>query len=129
MHYTCMSLQKNFNNNEKLKKKDQDDLEEISDDGVVKPINTIEIHESLRNSKSSNISINSRITSDSSSEDEVADHIETKTAIVNRSTRVRRPKIKYFPLANYLMLTEDGEPEPYLNALTMKDFIQWKKDM
>ncbi|GJY83783.1 retrovirus-related pol polyprotein from transposon TNT 1-94, partial [Tanacetum coccineum] len=41
----------------------------------------------------------------------------SETPQVRRSTRESRAPIRYSPSANYLLLTENGEPESYLEAL------------
>ncbi|KAI3764834.1 hypothetical protein L2E82_14851 [Cichorium intybus] len=116
-------------NKQPEKAENQVEFEEISEDDVVKPISTPEIGESSGSSGSSDVYGDSGSTDDSSSEDGVADDAETSTPTVRRSTRVRRPPVRYSPSANYLLLTENGEPESYPEALRMKDSIQWKKAM
>lgn len=61
---------------------------------------------------------------DKSSENE---GVETEALIIRRSTRVQRPPVAYSPLANFLFLVENGEPESYPEALRIKESIQWKK--
>ncbi|GJV10770.1 hypothetical protein Tco_1352311 [Tanacetum coccineum] len=51
----------------------------------------------------------------------------SETPHVRRSTRESRAPVRYSPSANYLLLTENGEPESYLEALSSKESIQWKK--
>ncbi|GJW01707.1 retrovirus-related pol polyprotein from transposon TNT 1-94 [Tanacetum coccineum] len=51
----------------------------------------------------------------------------SETPHVRRSTRESRALVRYSPSANYLLLTENGEPESYSEALSSKEFIQWKK--
>lgn len=116
-------------NKQPEKTESQVEFEEISEDDVVKPISTPEIGESSGSSASSDIYGDSGSTDGSSSEDGVADDAETSTPTIRRSTRVRRPPVRYSPSANYLLLTENGEPESYPEALRMKDSIQWKKAM
>ncbi|KAJ0726248.1 putative RNA-directed DNA polymerase [Helianthus annuus] len=48
---------------------------------------------------------------------------------VRRSTRVSKPPNKYNPSVNYILLTENGEPESYSEAVKMKDFLQWEHAM
>ncbi|CAH9052071.1 unnamed protein product, partial [Cuscuta epithymum] len=67
--------------------------------------------------------------SEDSGSDEDGENSEAATPQVRQSTRIRRPPNRYSPSANYLLLTENGEPESYSEALTMKDSIQWKKAM
>nr|GEV48225.1 hypothetical protein [Tanacetum cinerariifolium] len=35
-----------------------------------------------------------------------------------------RAPVRYFPSANYLLLTENGEPESYSEALSSKEYVQ-----
>ncbi|GJW67995.1 putative RNA-directed DNA polymerase [Tanacetum coccineum] len=51
----------------------------------------------------------------------------SKTPHVRRSTRESRAPVRYSPSANYLLLKENGEPESYSEALSSKEFVQWKK--
>ncbi|GJS75201.1 hypothetical protein Tco_0725082 [Tanacetum coccineum] len=46
---------------------------------------------------------------------------------VRRCTRESRAPVRYSPSANYLLLTENGEPESYSEALSSKESVQWKK--
>ncbi|GKA81072.1 retrovirus-related pol polyprotein from transposon TNT 1-94 [Tanacetum coccineum] len=50
-----------------------------------------------------------------------------ETPQVRRSTRESRAPVRYSPSANYLLLTENGEPESYSEALSGKESVQWKK--
>ncbi|GKB40071.1 hypothetical protein Tco_0885013 [Tanacetum coccineum] len=50
-----------------------------------------------------------------------------ETPQVRRSTRESRAPVRYSPLANYLLLTENGEPESFSEALSSKESVQWKK--
>ncbi|GJS38457.1 retrovirus-related pol polyprotein from transposon TNT 1-94 [Tanacetum coccineum] len=50
-----------------------------------------------------------------------------ETPHVRRSTRESRAPVRYSPSANYLLLTENGELESYSEALSSKEFVQWKK--
>ncbi|GJX09647.1 hypothetical protein Tco_0199506 [Tanacetum coccineum] len=50
-----------------------------------------------------------------------------ETPQVRRSTRESRAPVRYSPLANYLLLTENGEPESFSKALSSKESVQWKK--
>ncbi|GJU52716.1 retrovirus-related pol polyprotein from transposon TNT 1-94 [Tanacetum coccineum] len=51
----------------------------------------------------------------------------SETPQLQRSTRESRAPVRYSPSANYLLLTENGEPESYSEALCSKEFVQWKK--
>ncbi|GJW36973.1 retrovirus-related pol polyprotein from transposon TNT 1-94 [Tanacetum coccineum] len=51
----------------------------------------------------------------------------SETLQVQRSTRESRAPVRYSPLANYLLLIKNGEPEFYSETLSSKEFIQWKK--
>ncbi|GKB62179.1 retrovirus-related pol polyprotein from transposon TNT 1-94 [Tanacetum coccineum] len=51
----------------------------------------------------------------------------SETLQLRRSTRESRAPVRYSPSANYLLLTENGEPESYSEALSSKEFVQWKK--
>ncbi|GJZ12985.1 retrovirus-related pol polyprotein from transposon TNT 1-94 [Tanacetum coccineum] len=51
----------------------------------------------------------------------------SETPQLRRSTRESRAPVWYSPSANYLLLTENGEPESYSEALSSKEFEQWKK--
>ncbi|GJW46818.1 retrovirus-related pol polyprotein from transposon TNT 1-94 [Tanacetum coccineum] len=42
-------------------------------------------------------------------------------------SRESRALVRYSPSANYLLLTENGEPESYSEALSSKEFVRWKK--
>nr|GEU42322.1 hypothetical protein [Tanacetum cinerariifolium] len=43
------------------------------------------------------------------------------------SSKESRAPVRYSPLANYLLLTENGKPESYSEALSSKESVQWKK--
>ncbi|GJZ23787.1 hypothetical protein Tco_0561246 [Tanacetum coccineum] len=51
----------------------------------------------------------------------------SESSQVRRSTRESRAPVRYSPSANYLLLTENGEPDSYLEALSNKESVQWKK--
>ncbi|GKD37899.1 hypothetical protein Tco_1258106 [Tanacetum coccineum] len=51
----------------------------------------------------------------------------SKTPHVRRSSRESRAPVRYSPSANYLLLTENGEPESYSEAFSSKESVQWKK--
>ncbi|XP_071688322.1 TMV resistance protein N-like [Rutidosis leptorrhynchoides] len=48
---------------------------------------------------------------------------------VRRSTRVTRQPVRFSPTVNYLLLTENGEPESYSEAMKVKDSFQWEQAM
>ncbi|GKD48296.1 hypothetical protein Tco_1277272, partial [Tanacetum coccineum] len=48
----------------------------------------------------------------------------SETPQVRISTRESRAPVRYSPSANYLLLTENGEPESYSEALSSKESIQ-----
>ncbi|GKD08822.1 hypothetical protein Tco_1188507 [Tanacetum coccineum] len=51
----------------------------------------------------------------------------SKTPQVRRSNKESKAQVRYSPLANYFLLTENGEPASYSEALSSKESIQWKK--
>ena len=105
-------------------------FEGMTEDDIAQPVRTLEIGGSSGSSGSSEDSggfDNNENTEDSGSSETVMP--EPETPHVRQSTRVRRPPNRYSPSANYLLLTENGEPESYSEALRMKDSIQWKKAM
>nr|GEW81567.1 hypothetical protein [Tanacetum cinerariifolium] len=51
----------------------------------------------------------------------------SETPHVRRSNRESRAPIRYSPSANYLLLTGNGKPESYSEALSSKESVQWKK--
>nr|GEU52469.1 hypothetical protein [Tanacetum cinerariifolium] len=51
----------------------------------------------------------------------------SKTPQVRRSNTESKALVRYSPLANYLLLTRNGEPESYSEALSSKKSVQWKK--
>ncbi|KAK1410847.1 hypothetical protein QVD17_37388 [Tagetes erecta] len=48
---------------------------------------------------------------------------------VRRSTRVIKPPAMYDSYVNYLLLTENGEPESYSEAVKLKDSLEWDHAM
>ncbi|KAI3667008.1 hypothetical protein L6452_42050 [Arctium lappa] len=48
---------------------------------------------------------------------------------VKKSTRVSKPPEKHTPSVNYILLTENGEPESYSQAVKLKDSLQWERAM
>ncbi|GJS11667.1 retrovirus-related pol polyprotein from transposon TNT 1-94 [Tanacetum coccineum] len=61
------------------------------------------------------------------SDEEYSEDGASETPQVRRSTRECRAPVRYSPSANYLLLTENGEPKSYSEALSSKEFVQWKK--
>ncbi|GJW31104.1 retrovirus-related pol polyprotein from transposon TNT 1-94 [Tanacetum coccineum] len=53
----------------------------------------------------------------------------SKTVQVRRSSRESKALVRYSLSANYLLLTKNGEPESYSEALSSKESVQWKKDI
>nr|GEU52473.1 hypothetical protein [Tanacetum cinerariifolium] len=51
----------------------------------------------------------------------------SETPHVRRSNTKSKALVRYYPLANYLLLTRNGKPESYLEALNIKESVQWKK--
>ncbi|GJV22325.1 retrovirus-related pol polyprotein from transposon TNT 1-94 [Tanacetum coccineum] len=51
----------------------------------------------------------------------------SETPHVRISTKESRAPGRYSSSANYLLLTENGEPESYSEALSRKESVQWKK--
>ncbi|GKA04546.1 retrovirus-related pol polyprotein from transposon TNT 1-94 [Tanacetum coccineum] len=51
----------------------------------------------------------------------------SETPQLRRSTKESRAPVRYSPSANYLLLTENGKPKSYSEALSSKEFVQWKK--
>ena len=48
---------------------------------------------------------------------------------LRRSSRVIRPPTRYSPSVNYILLTENGEPQCYSEAMGLKDSLQWELAM
>ncbi|KAJ0714724.1 putative RNA-directed DNA polymerase [Helianthus annuus] len=48
---------------------------------------------------------------------------------VRRSSRITKPPARFDPSVNYLLLTENGEPECYSEAVKQKDSKQWEHAM
>ncbi|GJX40236.1 hypothetical protein Tco_0255226 [Tanacetum coccineum] len=46
---------------------------------------------------------------------------------VRKSTKESRALVRYSPSTNYLLLTENGEPESYSKAFSSKELVHWKK--
>lgn len=53
----------------------------------------------------------------------------TPQAEVRRSSRIVRPPQRFSPSAYYMLLTEDGEPQCYSEAVQVDDSVQWKSAM
>ncbi|GKB21458.1 retrovirus-related pol polyprotein from transposon TNT 1-94 [Tanacetum coccineum] len=51
----------------------------------------------------------------------------SETPQVRRSTRESRAPVRYSLSANYLLMTENGEPDSYSEVLSSKESVQWKK--
>ncbi|GKA39679.1 retrovirus-related pol polyprotein from transposon TNT 1-94 [Tanacetum coccineum] len=75
-----------------------------------------------KESKNSGIFEDSRRSDEEYSEDKVSSKEGgSDTLQVRRSTRKSRAPVRYSPSANYLLLTENGEPESYSEALRLKN--------
>jgi ATP-binding cassette subfamily B (MDR/TAP) protein 1 len=48
---------------------------------------------------------------------------------VRRSSRVTRPPERFSPSLHYLLLTENGEPQCYTEAVQMDDSVKWESAM
>nr|GEU77298.1 retrotransposon-related protein [Tanacetum cinerariifolium] len=70
---------------------------------------------------------NSERFEDSGRSNEKDSEDETFTPHVRRSSRESRSLVRYSPSANYLLLTENGKPKSYSEALSSKESVQWKK--
>ena len=53
----------------------------------------------------------------------------TPEAEVRRSSRIVRPPQRFSPSAYYMLLTEDGEPQCYSEAVQVDDSVKWKSAM
>ncbi|VFQ70339.1 unnamed protein product [Cuscuta campestris] len=60
--------------------------------------------------------------SESEDEQSPSDHSDQW---VRRSTRVTKKPDRYTPSVNYILLTENDEPESYSEAVKMKDSLHW----
>ncbi|KAF5797362.1 putative RNA-directed DNA polymerase [Helianthus annuus] len=54
---------------------------------------------------------------------------ETPQVQPRRSSRATRPPNRYSPSVNYILLTENGEPQCYSEAMGLKDSLQWELAM
>ncbi|CAH9127437.1 unnamed protein product, partial [Cuscuta epithymum] len=100
-------------------------FEGMTEDDIAQPVGC---DETAGGSGSSGSSGDTGMSEDSGS-DEDSGSSEAATPHIRQSTRIRRPPNRYSPSANYLLLTENGEPESYSEALAVRDSIQWKKAM
>nr|GFD49298.1 putative retrovirus-related Pol polyprotein from transposon TNT 1-94 [Tanacetum cinerariifolium] len=69
---------------------------------------------------------------DSEDEETIPPSLEspvTPQVQLRRSSRVIRPPERYSPSINYILLIENGEPECYLEAMRLKDSLQWELAM
>ncbi|KAE8664146.1 Serine-threonine protein kinase [Hibiscus syriacus] len=56
-------------------------------------------------------------------------HEEPDTPELRRSSRIPKPTQRYSPSLHYLLLTENGEPECYDEAIQVEDSVKWKSSM
>ena len=54
------------------------------------------------------------------------DEAEPQTPVVRRSTRERRPKVRYSPSLHYLLLIDNSEPECFEEALRSNMRVKWE---
>ena len=107
---------------EPMKSNEQVEYEvEEEEEDVLKPVSSPELGESSGSSGSS-----SDDEGEGGSKDG-ADGAEPVAPALRRSTRLSKPPARY--AVNCLLLTENGEPESYPEALGMNNSIQWKKAM
>ncbi|MGV7343118.1 hypothetical protein PJI17_30930, partial [Mycobacterium kansasii] len=66
-----------------------------------------------------------------SQDDHALEHYETEphTPVVRRSTRERRPTVRYSPSLYYLLLTDNGEPECFEEVLQSDTRVKWEQAM
>ncbi|GJU82743.1 putative RNA-directed DNA polymerase [Tanacetum coccineum] len=62
-----------------------------------------------------------------SKDGEFSEEGDSETPQVRRSTKESRAQVRYSSSANYLLVTENGEPKSYSEALSSKESVQWKK--
>ncbi|KAE8703438.1 cytochrome P450 71A9-like [Hibiscus syriacus] len=55
--------------------------------------------------------------------------IESSTPELRRSSRIPKPTQRYSPSLHYLLLTDNGEPECYDEAMQVDDSIKWESSM
>ena len=72
----------------------------------------------------SNTDVQSGVQNDSEAVQE-----EPRTPEVRRSSRTPKPVQRYSPSLHYLLLTDNGEPECYDEAMKMEDSIKWESAM
>ncbi|KAL8121974.1 hypothetical protein AgCh_018632 [Apium graveolens] len=66
----------------------------------------------------------------SGSSENVDDRVPvTQQTEVRISNRIVTPPQRYFPSAYYMLLTEDGEPQYYSEAVQVDDSVEWKSDL
>ena len=53
----------------------------------------------------------------------------TSEQVLRRSSRSIRAPDRYSPSLHYLLLTDEGEPESFDEALQVEDSIKWEKAM
>ena len=53
----------------------------------------------------------------------------TPEQVLRRSSRSIRASDRYSPSLHYLLLTDEGEPESFYEALQVEDSIKWEQDM
>ena len=53
----------------------------------------------------------------------------TPEQVLRRSSRSIRAPDRYSPLLHYLLLTDEGEPESFDEALQVEDLIKWEQDI
>ena len=53
----------------------------------------------------------------------------TPEQVLRRSSRSIRAQDRYSPSLHYLLLTDEGEPESFDEALQVEDSIKWEKAM
>ncbi|KAE8695714.1 hypothetical protein F3Y22_tig00110694pilonHSYRG00408 [Hibiscus syriacus] len=56
-------------------------------------------------------------------------HEEPVTPELRRSSRIPKPTQRYSPSLYYLLLTENGEPECYDEAMQIEDSVKWESSM
>ncbi|KAE8675966.1 hypothetical protein F3Y22_tig00111640pilonHSYRG00200 [Hibiscus syriacus] len=54
---------------------------------------------------------------------------EPGTPELRRSSRIPKPTQRYSPSLHYLLLTDNGEPECYDEAMQVEDSVKWKSSM
>ncbi|KAE8694473.1 hypothetical protein F3Y22_tig00110783pilonHSYRG00316 [Hibiscus syriacus] len=54
---------------------------------------------------------------------------EPDTPELRRSSRIPKPTQRYSPSLHYLLLTDNGEPECYDEAMQVEDLVKWESSM